>query len=220
MRRLHLFTPAPLALALLALAPAAPAAEVAETPRADESAAWESLDALRRGLEGATLVADFEQEFLPAGFSDGEIESGRIAISLPECLRWDYGEPFPKSYLLCGAQAYTWNPGEPAGRRFIVSADEEPGLDLLRLRVAALRSRYRASRAAESDGAIRVRLEPTDAAAIRDAELLLDPAGGRLRELSYRDSEGNRTRFRFAAYREESAPDLFEPPPGLRWLEE
>ena len=79
---------------------------------------WDALESLRGGLRAQSpLQADFVQTYTPAGFTDGESEQGRVAISLPQCLRWDYAEPFPKSFTLGGETAWFWNPGEPKGHR-------------------------------------------------------------------------------------------------------
>jgi len=182
--------------------------------------AWAPLGRLRAELQGpAPVEARFEQTFIPAGFTEGEQETGSVAFSLPECLRWDYDEPFPKSYLLCGHTAWSWNRGEEAGRRYLVAADEEGGLDLLRLNVDQLRQRYRAGAEAASEGRWRVRLAPlSKETPILDAELLIEPGGERIATLLYHDREGNLTRFTFDDYRPVARRGLFEPPAGLHWL--
>ena len=86
----------------------------------DEIDAWARLEALRDRLEGEDVRADFVQTFLPAGFSAGDEESGILYLAIPECLRWDYQQPYPKTYLVCGQEAFTWNEGETQGRRFLL----------------------------------------------------------------------------------------------------
>lgn len=182
---------------------------------------WATLRQLRTRLEAQPQVADFRQEYLPAGFSSGDSETGRLTLALPGCLRWDYHEPFPKSYLLCGETVWTWNPGESSGRTFVVDSEEGRGLDLLRLGVERLAERYTAELVETAEAATAVRLEPLGAATeIADATLTLDGDGG-LAELTYRDVEGNTTRFAFSGRRPlaEGAADL-RPPDDLTWIEE
>lgn len=184
---------------------------------------WAVLSELRRRLEAAPQVAEFRQEFLPAGFSSGDSESGRLTLALPGCLRWDYDEPFAKSYLLCDENVWTWNAGESSGRSFTVDPAEERGLELLRLGVEELRARYAAELAAGPDGASSVRLEPLEGAAgeIVEATLVVAPGGGPLRELSYRDVEGNTTRFAFSGHRALAADAAeLRPPAGIHWIAE
>ena len=54
-----------------------------------------------------------------------------MALHLPDCLRWDYGEPYPKSFILCGNVIHYWNGGETEGHVEEIEAKREPGLDLL-----------------------------------------------------------------------------------------
>ena len=204
------------AVALVAALLAGPVA----TPAAADG--WATLRQLRARLEAQPQTADFRQEYLPAGFSSGDSETGRLTLALPDCLRWDYDEPFAKSYLLCKETVWTWNPGESSGRTFMVDPEEERGLDLLRLGVERLAERYTAELVPAPGGATAVRLEPRGPAAeIAAATLTLGGDGGSLAELSYRDVEGNTTRFEFSGQRplEGGSVDL-GPPAELLWIEE
>lgn len=197
------------------------ASALAATPAAGADG-WAVLSELRRRLEAAPQVAEFRQEFLPAGFSSGDSESGRLTLALPGCLRWDYDEPFAKSYLLCDENVWTWNAGESSGRSFTVDPEEERGLELLRLGVEQLRARYAAELASGPGGASAVRLEPLAGTVgeIVEATLVV-AAGGPLRELSYRDVEGNTTRFTFSGHRALAADAAeLRPPAGIHWIAE
>ena len=192
-----------------------------------EADAWSALRELRDRLEARPQVAEFRQEYLPAGFSSGDSETGRLTLALPGCLRWDYGEPFPKSYLLCRETVWTWNPGEESGRTFTVDPEQERGLDLLRLGVERLAERYTAElvegELVEGSPPRRaIRLEPLGPAGeIAEATLTLAASGDTLAELSYRDVEGNRTRFEFSDHRPLPADALdLAPPEELTWIEE
>jgi outer membrane lipoprotein-sorting protein len=159
----------------------------------------------------------FAQTYLPTGFDRGEEESGRVALNLPKCVRWDYDQPYPKSFLLCGETLWTWNGGEPAGQVYDLDT-AQPGLDLLLLDVAELSQRYTAS-AQAAGNATRVLLVPKQAAgehALKDAAILVGKDGV-LRELTYRDAEGNRTTFRFSDRRALGDSTVFVPPANLKW---
>jgi hypothetical protein len=200
---------------------------------ADQPDAWSHLAAVRDGLAAASpLAADFVQSFTPNGFSVADEESGVMAMRLlagagdadAECVRWDYAEPFPKGFLLCGRVAWAWNPGEESGRRQLLARADEFGLDLLRLSIDQLRQSYDAEIGERSGSRIEVRLEPISesaAAEIRDASIELDSDSRRLLSLSYHDVEGNLTRFALGDYRAVDDPvRLFAPPSGLDWLDE
>jgi hypothetical protein len=158
---------------------------------------------------GRAIATDFVQTYTPNGFTSGEKESGQLALAVPDCLRWDYEEPFPKGFLLCGEIAYQWTPGEPTGRRIQVEARQQAGLDLFLLPVAALQERYLAT------------VEPKgELIEVEQARLALDAATLRPRWLAYSDLEGNRSRFDFSAYRTLADRDAFTPPPEVDWRDE
>lgn len=179
------------------------------------------LEALRGKLLAASpLEARFVQTFYATGFEEGDEESGKLAIALPRCLRWDYGDPFPKSFLLCEQTAYYWNPGEHSGKRYPIEDEETPGLDFFLLMPEELRSRYEATMTHPEPGRSRIDLiphQPTpDVVALH---VLVDDEAERLRELSYEDEEGNRTRFELFDYTPGADTALFEPPEGMKWEE-
>jgi hypothetical protein len=142
-----------------------------------------------------------------------------MALALPECLRWDYREPYAKTFLLCGEQAHYWNAEDEAGRRYRVDREEEPGLDLLMLSLDTLRGRYEATQESAGGGTVRVTLVPVDAAGIIAEASLLVEDGRRLAGVTYRDREGNLTRFAIGPARPLESRAIFEPPSGIRWQE-
>lgn len=209
-------------LAALALAGtlALPLPTLAAAP-ADAADPWQVLARLRRELAGGSpLAGDFVQTFTPAGFTTGETESGHVALSMPDCLRWDYLEPYRKSYLVCGSRAWSWVEAEPRGQRVTIDPDQEMGLDLLLLSAEELAARYRARVEAGSDGEIELALEPIDPASPLVAANLTVAAGGdRPAALDYRDREGNVTGFRFSNWRRLEDAESFAPPAGVEWSE-
>lgn len=191
---------------------------------AEDASAWSVLDEARRSLADAGPEgAAFVQTYVPAGFSSGEEESGRLAFRLPDCLRWDYAEPYPKSFLLCGERVWSWNPEDRRGQTSELDPAAQPGLDLLLLPVEALSERYDAEAEAVGDGRVAVRLEPRAGMAGRTeltgATLVVDTANDRLVEVSYSDQEGNRTTFRISAYESLAERGVFEAPEGISWEE-
>jgi outer membrane lipoprotein-sorting protein len=211
MRRPHLL------FALLASA-----ALIALPALGEDADPWATLKSVRQSLvEAGPTGADFVQTFTAAGFSSGDKESGRLALSLPDCMRWDYTNPFPKSFLLCGGTVHAWNEGDPTGHRYRVDRRNEPGLDLLLLGVDELKSRYQATARALQDGKVEVALIPKkkDLATLTDATLTVEPQSRRVVAVAYHDREGNLTRFEITGYQGLSRQGSFSPPGNVRWLE-
>ena len=195
---------------LAALAATLPAGAAADDP-------WQLLAGARKAMqESGPQQWTFTQTYLPTGFDRGEEESGRVALDLPRCVRWDYNQPYPKSFLLCGERLWAWNPGEPVGHLHDLDR-AQPGLDLLLLAVDDLDDRYTA-RVQAAGRSTRVHLTPRAAGpnVLKDAALLID-ATGKVRELTYRDAEGNRSTFRFAGGKALAAGPHFDPPDGVKW---
>jgi len=209
-------------LALLAcLVALVVAAHVERDAVAAESAdPWALLSQTRERMhKSGPQLWSFAQTYLPTGFDRGEEERGRVALDLPKCVRWDYDDPYPKSFLLCGETLWSWNAGEPAGHVYALD-QAQPGLDLLLLDTGELAQRYTATTQA-AGSATRVQLTPKTAGSnvLRDAAILVDK-DTTLRELTYRDAEGNRTTFRFSNRRELADKTGFTPPANVKWQRE
>jgi hypothetical protein len=183
--------------------------------------AWEALTRFRAALEEQDrFTADFRQSYLPAGFSTPELESGSLAADLPECLRWDYDQPFPKSFLLCRGTLWYWSPGESRGERHPIDDRDAPGLDFLLLDLAELRQRYSAELETLGDGGLRLTLRPRrPTAELVEAAVELAPGGEQLRTLLYLDAEGNESRFELDRWQRGSDPESFDPPENVQWDE-
>ncbi|HKH45293.1 MAG TPA: outer membrane lipoprotein carrier protein LolA [Thermoanaerobaculia bacterium] len=191
----------------------------ASAARAQQPDPWSLLDGVRASLvEAGPTGAKFTQTYIPAGFSSGEKESGRLALQLPDCLRWDYDEPYPKSFLLCGGVAHSWNPQDKSGRRYRVDRQNEPGLDLLLLGVSDLKGRYQATSRAADGGRVEIALSPKGKITeLTDATFTIDPAAHRIVQVSYHDREGNLTRFEIGGYQGLPRQGQFSPPGGINW---
>jgi outer membrane lipoprotein-sorting protein len=193
------------------------AAVAAQAPAGPDP--WTTLQGVRQSLvDSGPTGATFTQTYIPAGFSSGDAESGRLALALPDCLRWDYQDPYPKGFLLCGGVAHSWNPQDKTGRRYRIDRKNEPGLDLLLLGVDDLKNRYKATTRTVDGGRVAVDLAPKGQVdALTDASLIIDPAAQRLVEVSYHDREGNLTRFVIKDYKGLPRQGQFSPPGGIRW---
>lgn len=204
------------AAALLAAFAGTAPASAAEA--AGVSDPWRTLERVRTDLiASGPAGAEFVQTYVPAGFSTGEEERGRLALALPDCLRWDYAEPYPKSFLLCGEEAFYWNPEDGTGRRYSIDREAEPGLDLLLLGLEELRGRYQAE-AESADGRVAVTLTPKrEMVELAGARMVVDEESKRLVEVTYTDREGGRSRFVLTGYRPIAEDGLFSPPEGIVW---
>jgi outer membrane lipoprotein-sorting protein len=214
--------PTPAARASGAPVPALRAAAAPASAAASASDPWSWLTRVRRSLvEAGPTTASFSQTYVPAGFTTGEKESGSLSLHLPDCLRWDYQDPYPKGFLLCGEMVQAWNPEDHTGRRYRIDRKNEPGLDLLLLGVDDLKARYNAVTRSSPNGQIEIALSPKGKAGeLSDAALAVDPATLRVVQVSYHDREGNLTRFQLADYRPLSRPGQFSAPPGIHWEEQ
>ena len=187
----------------------------------DAADPWVCLEEIRSTAAERPLRADFTQDFVPAGFTGGERESGTFSLDLPRCLRWDYRNPYPRSFLLCDEIVYSWNIGESSGRRNLLASGDEPGLDLLRLEVESLRRRYSATDVATEVGEREIRLQARDEkGTIREARLRSDRECRHLLELRYLDLERNLSVFQFSGYRNLTEEDAFRPPTDLQWIDD
>jgi outer membrane lipoprotein-sorting protein len=191
-------------------------------PSGAQSDPWAVLQGVRQSLvEAGPTGATFTQTYVPAGFSSGEKESGQMALALPDCLRWDYKEPYPKGFLLCGGVVHSWNPEDQTGRRYRVDRKNEPGLDLLLLGLDDLKKRYQATATPAANGRVEVKLSPKGKVTeLADASLTVDTASQRLVAVSYHDPEGNLTRFEISGYEGIARQGRFSPPASIRWEEQ
>ncbi len=202
------------ALAILAAA-LLPSAARAVSP-------WELLENLRENLQrSGPVTGKFKQTYIPAGFEDGDQESGFLSIWLPDCLRWNYEQPQAKSFLLCDDEVYFWNENESGGRHYRIEPEQEPGLDLLLVEVARLKERYVAGNAKLDDGTYEITLAlPPDAERPFSARIRLEPVSMRVVGMEYTDEEGNLTRFEISDYQQLRHTALFKPPQGIEWTRE
>lgn len=198
------------------------AVAVAGPPAARAVSPWQLLEQLRESLQrSGPVTGKFEQTYVPAGFEEGDTESGDLSIWLPDCLRWNYRQPQAKSFLLCGDEVWFWNDDETGGRHYRIEPEQEPGLDLLLVDVARLKERYVADNHKLGDGTYEITLAlPPDAERPFSARIRLEPVSMRVVGMEYTDEEGNLTRFDISDYQPLRHTALFTPPQGVEWTEE
>jgi outer membrane lipoprotein-sorting protein len=149
---------------------------------------------------GAAFESPFTQIYTPAGFSSARRESGAVWVQAPERLRFDYAAPDAKVFTYDGGEGRFFSPEDKQLTIHRLSPDERARLPLVFLeKPDALAARYEITR--EASGA--VVLKPRSA----DSELswlkLAIAASGFVDALSYQDTSGNRTDFRFDAWKSE-----------------
>jgi hypothetical protein len=205
----------PLVIAALLLSAFLPATAEAE----ESSDPWETLERVRAVSETAGILsADFDQSYIPAGFDTAEKRSGRMFMELPDCLRVEYSEPYPESYLICGGVVHAWNPEDGSGRRYLVDPEDEPGLDLLLLSTGELRRRYQATVEEGTDGALEILLEPhVTTERLREAAFTVRPQSHRIVGIRYRDADGGATTFELENYQAVEGRDVFTAPRDIEW---
>jgi outer membrane lipoprotein carrier protein len=179
--------------------------------------------ATSRYQDGSAHAAAFVQIYTPAGFTTARRESGTIWIQAPQRLRFDYTAPEKK--------VFTYDAGE--GRLFTVedrqltiqkvSAEERARLPIVFLSDPADLSREYEVSAEAAESATRVLLKPRTARPELAWLRLTVRSDGSISELSYEDSSGNRTEFRFEAWRREKARPPADyriaGPPGTRIIQ-
>lgn len=188
-------------------------------PVVAQGEAWKALEELRDRLEETPRRARFEQTFYPSGFKTGETETGELRFALPGAVRWDYEEPFPKSFLVRGREIFEWSPEEDSGRRFQIGDGATEHLALLRLDVDELRARYDATTELESGGTLRVRLDPRTADTELAGAMLVLGSDSLLQGIEWADREGNRTVFLLTAIEPAEAASDLSPPEGIEWID-
>ena len=203
-------------------APAAAAASL----QADAAAALSRAAALYS--DGAAHVSPFTQIYTPAGFTTERRESGKVWIQAPQRLRFEYAAPEKTIYTYDAGEGRFFSPEDKQLTVRRLTADEKARLPIVFLSDPAELSREYAISVEADPSAAPTRLllkprargtPPADLAWLR----LSIGRDGEVRELSFEDSGGNRTEFRFEAWREEKARPAghfrIAGPPGTRILE-
>jgi outer membrane lipoprotein carrier protein len=174
--------------------------------------------------DGSAHAAAFTQTYTPAGFAAAKSESGTVWIQSPQRLRFEYTAPEKKVFTYDGAEGRLFTPEDRQLTTRRLSAEDRARLPIIFLSDPdELERQYKITREAAAGGAARLLLTPRsprpDLAWLR----VTIAADGTISALSYQDSSGNRSEFRFETWRKDKAHPASDyrvtGPPGTRILE-
>ncbi len=187
--------------------------------------AQSALDRARtRYADGMAHAAAFVQIYTPAGFTAAKREAGTVWIQAPERLRFEYTAPEKKTFTYDAGEGRLFAPEDRQLSVHKLSLEEKARLPIVFLTSAEELARgYAIAAEPREGGAVLLTLTPRvphpDLAWLK---LTVVPNGS-VPELSFEDSGGNRTVFRFEAWRQEKAHPPVDyrvtGPPGTRVVE-
>jgi outer membrane lipoprotein-sorting protein len=149
---------------------------------------------------GAANASTFTQIYTPAGFSTARRESGTVLVQAPERLRFDYAAPDVKVFTYDAGEGRFYSPEDKQLTVHRLSPDERGRLPLVFLeKPDALAERYEISRDASGAVVLKPRAADSELAWLK---LAIEPSG-LVDALSYQDTSGNRTEFRFEGWKSE-----------------
>ena len=201
--------------------PAAPAG--AAPPAATVSVALSRAVALYS--EGAGHSSPFVQIYTPAGFATTRRESGTVRVQAPQRVRFDYSAPEKKVFTYDAGEGRFFSPEDKQLTVRRLSEDEKARLPVVFLTQPSDLGRQYEITAEPGESAAPLRLLLTPRVARPDLAWLriAIERDGSVRELSYQDSAGNKTEFRFEAWQREKARPASDfritGPPGTRIVE-
>jgi outer membrane lipoprotein-sorting protein len=187
------------------------------------------LAALSRAValysDGSGHSSPFVQIYTPAGFATTRRESGTVSLQAPQRVRFDYAAPEKKVFTYDAGEGRFFSPEDKQLTIRRLSEEEKARLPVVFL-----------TQPSDLGRQYEITMEPGESAA--PARLLLTPRtarpdlawlrlaierDGSVRELSYQDSAGNKTEFRFEAWRRGKARPASDfritGPPGTRIVE-
>lgn len=190
---------------------------------ADAEAALERAVAMYS--EGAAHTSPFVQIYTPSGFATARREAGTVSIQAPQRVRFDYTAPEKKIFTYDTGEGRFFSPEDRQLTIRRLSEDEKARLPVVFLtRPADLGRQYEISvDPGRTPGPLRLLLTPrVPRPEIAWLRLAIEK-DGTVRELSYQDSAGNKTEFRFEAWqtgKPRPAGDFrITGPPGTRIVE-
>jgi outer membrane lipoprotein carrier protein len=152
--------------------------------------------------DGSAHSAAFTQIYTPAGFATSKRESGRVWIQAPQRLRFDYAAPDAKIYTYDAGEGRFFSPEDKQLAVRKLTADERARLPLVFLeRPEDLSARYEITTDPAGAALLKPRAAGSDLAWLK----LVVNASGMVDNLSYEDTAGNRSEFRFEGWKAEKA---------------
>ena len=174
--------------------------------------------------DGAAHSSSFTQTYTPAGFAAARSESGTVWIQTPARLRFEYSSPEKKVFTYDGIEGRLFTPEDKQLTSRRLSPEDRARLPIVFLTdPAELDRQYSIERETSAGGAARLLLKPRsprpDLAWLR----VTIAADGTIGGLSYEDSSGNRSEFRFETWKKDKPRPASDykvtGPPGTRVLE-
>ncbi len=148
--------------------------------------------------DGSAHAAAFTQIYTPAGFATSRRESGEVWIQAPQRLRFDYAAPDKKTYTYDAGEGRFFSPEDKQLTIRKLTPDEQARLPLVFLgRPEDLATRYDIQKDASGAVLLKPRSADSDLAWLK----LVVAAGGMVENLSYEDTAGNRSEFRFEGWK-------------------
>jgi outer membrane lipoprotein carrier protein len=146
-------------------------------------------------------------------------ERGVVSIKRPGRMRWEYKDPEPKLFVSDGHSFYFY---VPADKQVVVS-EQDPKRSLAARLLSGqggLTEEFDAPLETPSEeGVMRLKLVPKQPQADVERATIDAEPNGRIRSILLEDPQGNRTRFRFEAVRENTGLEerlfRFEVPKGV-----
>ena len=177
-----------------------------------------------RYAEGAAHAAAFTHLYTPAGFATPKREAGVIWIQRPQRLRFDYTTPEKKTVTYDSGEGRLYAPEDKQLTIQKLPAEDRARLPILFLTdPAGLSREYEVSVEATTPSGTRLLLKPRRPRPELAWLRVTIAKDGAVPELSYEDSSGNRTEFRFEGWRREKPrPETdyrVTGPPGTQVLE-
>ena len=148
--------------------------------------------------DGSAHAASFTQIYTPAGFATSRRESGEVWIQAPQRLRFDYAAPDKKTYTYDAGEGRFFSPEDKQLTIRKLTPDEQARLPLVFLgKPEDLATRYDIQKDASGAVLLKPRSADSDLAWLK----LVVAAGGMVENLSYEDTAGNRSEFRFEGWK-------------------
>ena len=152
--------------------------------------------------DGAAHASAFTQIYTPAGFASARRESGTVWVQSPQRLRFDYTAPEKKVFTYDAGEGRFFSPEDKQLTIRKLSEDEQARLPLVFLtRPEDLAARYEITLDGSGAALLKPRAPGSDLAWVKIAVAPTGMVDG----LSYEDSAGNRTEFRFEGWKTEKA---------------
>ncbi len=147
--------------------------------------------------DGSAHSASFTQIYTPSGFATSRRESGDVWIQAPQRLRFDYAAPDRKTYTYDAGEGRFFSPEDQQLSVRKLTPDEQARLPLVFLgNPEDLATRYDIQKDAAGAVLLKPRAPGSDLAWLK---ILVLPSG-MVENLSYEDTAGNRSEFRFGAW--------------------